>query len=331
MNTTTSSDSQPSPDTTSNGLKPDQVRAQIDATWRLALRGERALVLGGGGSTGNAWLIGVLAGLSDTGLNITHADLTIGTSAGSTAAAQLVSVPPKELLATILSATPQPPTGRANTDQGRKPSRPLTDHLDRFRKIIAESEDAADMRRRMGEEALGVDAATGEAWQAQWRATVESRLPGQHWPERTMLITAVDALTGEPTLFDRHSGVDLVDAVAASCAGGAFAYKIGEGRYIDGGYRSSSENADLAAGYERVLVLSPLSGRSLYPKEWGVDLASQVDQLRVGGSKVETIFPSSDSGHLFVNPMNVWMRAPAAQAGYEQGQALAERIAVFWQ
>ena len=50
--------------------------------------GERALVLGGGGSTGNAWLIGVIAGLFDAGLDVTTPDLTIGTSAGSTAAAR---------------------------------------------------------------------------------------------------------------------------------------------------------------------------------------------------------------------------------------------------
>jgi hypothetical protein len=31
-----------------------------------------------------------------------------------------------------------------------------------------------------------------------------------------VLITAVDALTGEAVVFDRRSGVDLVDAVAAS-------------------------------------------------------------------------------------------------------------------
>lgn len=327
MNTTTSSHSQLSPDTTS---KSGHVRAQIDATGRLPVSGERALVLGGGGSTGNAWLIGIIAGLSDAGLDLTNADLTIGTSAGSTVAAQLVGAAPGELLAAILSTPSQPPTGRGSTDQGRAPRRSMTDHLEAFKKIIAESDDAADMRRRMGEAALGIDAAADDSWQAQWRATVESRLPGQHWPERTVLITAVDARTGEPTMFDRHSGIDLVDAVAASCAGGAFAYKVGEGRYIDGGYRSSSENADLAAGYKRVLVLSPLSGRSLYPKEWGVDLTAQVDQLRAGGSKAETIFPSSESEHLFVNPMNFWMRPPAAQSGYEQGQALAEQIAEFW-
>ncbi len=40
---------------------------------------KRALVLGGGGSTGNAWLIGIVAGLFDSGLDVTSADLTIGT------------------------------------------------------------------------------------------------------------------------------------------------------------------------------------------------------------------------------------------------------------
>lgn len=54
-----------------------------------------ALVLGGGGSTGNAWLIGVIAGLYEAGLNVTEPDLTIGTSAGSTAAAALAGSSPK--------------------------------------------------------------------------------------------------------------------------------------------------------------------------------------------------------------------------------------------
>jgi len=74
-----------------------------------------------------------------------------------------------------------------------------------------------------------------------------------------LLITAVDAETGEPVAFDRHTGVDLVDAVAASCASG-LPYRIGEGRYIDGGYRSNADNVDLAAGSARVLVLSPFGG-----------------------------------------------------------------------
>jgi NTE family protein len=202
--------------------------------------------------------------------------------------------------------------------------------MERTSKIIASAEDAADMRRRMGAAALDMDAASDGSGQTRWRATVAARLPSQLWPERTVLITAVNAHTGEPVVFDRHSGVDLVDAVAASCASG-FAYGIGGSRYIDGGYRSNAENADLAAGYARVLVLSPFGGRSRTPVDWGMHLATQVDELRAGGSRVETIFPDSNSEHMFgANAMDLSLRPPAARAGYDQGRALAGQLTEFW-
>jgi NTE family protein len=89
MNTTPSSTLHPTFATASDRPKSDRDQPQIDATTRVRAWGERALVLGGGGSTGNAWLIGVIAGLLEAGLDVTTADLTIGTSAGSTAAAQM--------------------------------------------------------------------------------------------------------------------------------------------------------------------------------------------------------------------------------------------------
>ncbi len=183
---------------------------------RVRAAGQRALVLGGGGSVGNAWLIGVIAGLFDAGLDVTEADLIIGTSAGSTAAAQITSASPTQLLADILSAAPQQRTGPVGSDGGRVPVRPVADHMRRTSEIIAAAEDSADMRRRLGAAALEMDAAPDGSGQTRWRATVAARLPSQRWPERTVLIVAVDAHTGEPVVFDRHSGVDLVDAVAAS-------------------------------------------------------------------------------------------------------------------
>jgi NTE family protein len=289
----------------------------------------RALVLGGGGSTGNAWLIGVIAGLLDAGLDVTTADLTIGTSAGSTAAAQIAGAAPTELLAAILAPAPGQRTGSAGSGRGRVPDRPVADHMERTGKIIAAAEDAADMRRRMGAAALEMDAASDGSWQTQWRATVAARLPSQRWPQRTMLITAVDAHTGEPVVFDRGSGVDLADAVAASCASG-LPYKIGDNRYIDGGYRRN-ENADLAAGNGRVLVLSPFGGRTRMPLEWGTQLAAQIDELRARSSIVETIFPDSDSEHMFgADAMDPSLRPPAARAGDNQGRALAEQLTGFW-
>jgi len=201
--------------------------------------------------------------------------------------------------------------------------------MERTSKIIAAAADAADMRHRMGAAALELAAASGESVLARWRATVASRLPRQDWPQRTLLITAVNALNGQPVVFDRQSGVDLADAVAASCSSG-FAYRIGDNSYIDGGYRRN-ENADLAAGYRRVLVLSPFGGRTRTPLDWGMQLAAQVDELRASGSTVVTIFPDSASEHMFgANAMDPSLRPPAARAGFEQGRALAGQLCEFW-
>ncbi len=319
--------------TTASG-KPGSGRdqPQADATGRVPAAGERALVLHGGGSAGNAWEIGVVAGLFDAGLDVTEADLIIGTSAGSTAAAQITSAIPSELLAAILAAAPPQGTGPAGPGGGRAPIGPAANHMEITSEIIAAAKDAADMRRRMGAAALDLDAASDGSGQARWRATVAARLPSQRWPEQAILITAVDARTGEPVVFDRHSGVDLADAVAASTANGFGVppYGIGGSRYIDGGYRRN-ENADLAAGYQRVLVLSPFGGRSRHPLEWGMDLATQVSELRAGGSRVETVFPDSDSLTAFgANMMDASTRPPAARAGYRQGRGLAGHLTRFW-
>jgi NTE family protein len=184
----------------------------------------------------------------------------------------------------------------------------------------------------MGAATLEADAAAPSSVHTEWRATVAARLPGEHWPQRLLFIPAVDAHTGEPVVFDRDSGVDLVDAVAASTSNGFGIppYRIGGHRYINGGYRRN-ENADLAAGYARVLVLSPFGGRSRQPMEWGMHLAAQVDELRAGGSRVETIFPDRDAEHMFgVNAMDLSLRPPAARAGYDQGRILAEKLTAFW-
>jgi NTE family protein len=315
----------PHPSSASDRSRSDQDQPQVDATGRLRAVGERALVLHGGGSAGNAWEIGVIAGLFDAGAEVTEADLIIGTSAGSTAAAQITSASPTELLAAILTAARQ----RRTDPVGRAPLGPVTDHMERTNRIIAAAEDAADMRRRMGAAALELDAASDGSGSTRWRATVAARLPSQRWPERAVLITAVDARTGEPVVFDRHSGVDLVDAVAASTSSGP-PYRIGDDRYIDGGYRRN-ENADLATGYERVLVLSPFGGRSRHPPAWGMQLAVQVDELRARGSRVETIFPDGNSLDAFgANMMDPSTRPPAARAGYDQGTALAEQLTDFW-
>src|SRR4029077_2260440 len=78
-------------------------------------------------------------------------------------------------------------------------------------------------------------------------------------PQRDLRITTVDAESGEFVVFKRDSGVELVDAVAASCAVPLVypAVTISTRRFIDGGMRSAA-NADLAAGFDAIVALTPV-------------------------------------------------------------------------
>ena len=276
--------------------------------------------------------IGITAGLFSTGVDVTEADLIIGTSAGATVTAQVTSASPTDLLTATLDA-PTPQLGDLGRPSGgRPPVGPVIDHMERTNRIIATAKDPGDMRRRMGAAALEMDAASDGSGQERWRTTVAARLPTHRWPERAILITAVDALTGEPVVFDRYSGVDPIDAVAASTANGfgVPAFGIGDDRFIDGGYRRN-EKADLAVGYERILVLSPFGGRTRHPEERQMQLAAQVNELRSSRSIVETIFPDSDSRDAFgSNMLDFSRRRPSARAGFEQGMSHGERLARFW-
>jgi NTE family protein len=295
-----------------------------------------ALVLGGGGAAGNAWEIGVIGGLAEAGLDMTEAaDLVVGTSAGATAAAQVRSgIPPAELFASVLS----PPVAPVGQNRERLPSLPMATVFERMRAIGAAATSAADLRRAMGAFGLETDFILGPG-AVQRRAVVAARLPRHEWPDRPMIVVAVNAHTGELAAFNRDSGVDLVDAITASTAlpGLAPTVNINGIRYIDGGVRSA-DNADLASGYANVVVLSPLGGRSGTPSEgqfeglrrrpeWGTDLGSQVEVLRKQGSHVEVITPDADSrAAMGTNQMDPATRIPAVRAGFAQGKREATRV-----
>lgn len=274
----------------------------------------RALVLGGGGVAGIAWETGVIAGLADAGVDVTGADLLLGTSAGANVAAQVGSGLPLEELF------------RRQTEpalQSRElmpPGNPLFDLGTLWGEIVAEAAgDQVKVGRRLGE--LAGTAHTVPVI-ARY-AVIETRLPVHDWPDRTVRVVAVDADTGEPRIFDRTSGVSLIHAVAASSAVPLIwpVVPIAGARYIDGGVRSSS-NADFAAGHDRVLILLP----SPDPR---VD--EEIAALTAAGSRVEVIAPDAATfAALGDNPLDPATRTPAAEAGRAQGRMEAARIDRLW-
>jgi NTE family protein len=270
-----------------------------------------ALVLAGGGVSGIAWMTGLLAGLADAGQDVTGVDVIVGTSAGSTVAAQLGSGLGLEgLFARQVEPELQAAEIMANVD--------LESFATEIAAALQNATTVPEMRRAVGRFAL--DAATVP--EQERRAVIESRLPSYEWPARALKIVAVDAESGQPQVFDNASGVSLVDAVTASCAvPGVWPPATIHGRrYVDGGVRSSA-NADYAAGASRVLAIVPLGNVELFPSD--KTLGQAVDELRASGAEVAIVEPDEASlAAIGTNPLDPSTRKPAAEAGRTQGRGL---------
>lgn len=279
----------------------------------------RALVLGGGGVAGVAWELGILTGLHDAGVDVRGADLIIGTSAGSVVGAQISSGTDLEtLFASQLTPVEQSKERAVAFDP--------TQMMEVFSKAIAEAgSDVRAMRARIGAYALAAPTIP----EAERRAIIESRLPVYTWPQQRLLIVAVDTATGEEYVIGRESGVSLVDAVAASCAvpGVWPPVTIAGRRYMDGGMRSAT-NADLANGYNRILILNPLGEGANY---FGIGPAAEAAALKRAGSQVLVIEPDASSASAIgMNPLDPATRKPSALTGRAQGHEIATEVAAFW-
>lgn len=278
-----------------------------------------ALVCGGGGVWGIAWMTGLAAGLEDHGIDLRQAGLFIGTSAGSVIATQLLGGLSSEELF------------ERQTVPARQP-RELTPPDDCLATImeVMRREWASPRERLRATCDLAERTATVSV--AERRGAIAERLLPQAdaWPEKRLLLTAVDTATLDLVAFDAASGVSLTDAVAASCAvpGVWPPVPIGGTSYVDGGVWRTAENAHLAAGADAVLILSPMGmaldgGPGLNPA-----LAKDVARLESAGASVLVITADEASlAAMASGALDPATREPAARAGRAQGRAEAARVA----
>ncbi|MGV9808452.1 patatin-like phospholipase family protein [Micromonospora chersina] len=277
-----------------------------------------ALVLAGGGVAGIAWELGVLRGLADADPvladRILAADLIVGTSAGSSVAAQITS---GVALDDLYAAQLRPETAEIEVDVD-------TEKLFAgYAAVLTGATGPQDARRRIG--ALALAAQTVDP--AVRLAAIDARLPVKQWPDRRLLLPAVDAETGDEAIFTRESGVTLRDAVAASCAVPGIwpPVAIGDRRYVDGGVRSMT-NADLAAGADRVLIIQPTIAGT--PQPWG-DLDAEIAAL--GPATVYVISADQASVDAFgTNALSPATRAASARAGRAVGAAHADAVRIVF-
>lgn len=264
----------------------------------------KALVLGAGGITGLAWEIGMLLGLAEHGVHLKTPDLLVGTSAGSVVGAQLLGgVPLKDLYETQLAR----PTGPAPAGMGTS-----------FALRYALSAFLPNGSAWLGRQALRAKTVPPE----ERRRVIAERIGHDEWPETPLLITAVEAETGRLKVFDRTSGVSLIDAVAASCAVPLVwpPHTIDGVAYVDGGTRSVT-NADLARGCELLVVLAPVTGINRRP-------GAQAESLHV---PYAVVAPNDLAlTRMGRNPLDPAFRSSAAEAGRQQAEREAEKIGGVW-
>jgi NTE family protein len=273
----------------------------------------RALVLGGGGPVGIAWQSGLVVGLTSRGVDLTVADLILGTSAGSNVGARLAL---GHDLATVVDVAA---VRRVSDHSERVSTSSMEDRLGGLMEVMIEAASITDReaaRAHIGRFAIDAGAGPEERF-----VSLFDVLEGAEWPE-PFACTAIDAVSGEFVVWDRSSGVDLQAAVASSCAvPGIFPpITIGGRRYYDGGLRSPL-NADLAGGHAVVVAVSCMA-RDIP----GSTIVSEVEALRAGGARAELVEPDERFVEVSGGGMHL-MDAARAPDAYEAGFALGEREA----
>jgi NTE family protein len=307
------------------------------------------LVLGAGGTLGEAWMRGLLDGAGRaTGIDFRECEYFVGTSAGS-------------IVASFLAAGREPDSGeeaRAASDWGEAAEDagiPAGAPFDAGRPPGAEDGPSEEASRGIlaGAVRIGAAAATpfaplalastapgGAVARAAALAAVPRptrSLPGlARLVERSgaefdgrLRIAAVDRRNGKRVMFGAPGSPDatVAQAVLASCSiPWVFAPVEIEGReYVDGGVWSPTNlDATPARRGIEVLCLNPTAAaRPLSSVSNAAALAESL-ALRARGARVRTIRPDSGAAEAMgVNLMDRRRAPEALAAGYAQGLALA--------
>jgi NTE family protein len=287
----------------------------------------RALILGGGGPVGVGWESGLAVGLAREGIILSESDLIVGTSAGSIVGARLaLQMDPSQTVDSVSQPIPAEPG--TDGDIGQL----MTVWAD----AAARSLSPEETRVELGRIALAARTPDEDTYVA---ADVFAEVKDCEWPQ-SFRCTAVGTRTGALQVWDQSAGVPLSRAVASSCAvPGVFPpVTIGAERYMDGGMRSPL-NADLAVGYDAVIVVSCMA---LTLPEGFSDptfdaisrqLEAEFALVRDGGAALELVGPGQeflDISGWGANLMNPALSADAYQAGVRQAAVEADRLRAAW-
>lgn len=273
----------------------------------VSLNGSRiALVLGGGGPVGISWLTGIAVGLREAGIDLALADRFVGTSAGA-------------VVGTVLAAGGDPMSLLAEPPADAAPIQADPAKLaEIFSVMFTPGIDPMDAKRRIGELALAAE--TEEP--AVHIARIGGMVGISEWPDRDLVLTAVDANTGELQMWSPGGAATLAEALASTtCVPGVFPpIPIAGRNYIDGGIRSSV-NADLALPADVIVIVEPLA--HIFPRT--------PSDRELGSAREISIIPDADAIAAFGTDLfDRGALTPAFEAGVRQAADAAPRLKDVW-
>lgn len=284
----------------------------------------RTLVLGGGGIFFVAWQVAYLNGLKHAGVDLEHAELVVGTSAGSLVASIVTAghLDRFSKKVNMLAKLPALMSALAPS-QTFAPSQ-----LRALEEFQAAQDNSPDTLRQIGHAALA--ASTPSA--AETRRTLGLTIGLRGWPSQALRITAADCFTGERLVATHDLELSAVRAASASSAvPGIFAPQPLLDRFcMDGGVSGSGTHCDLVAGAQRTLVISlgavlktDIAMMTVPPDNLDVELAG----LAKAGTQAELRGPSDLDITRLMDPAAIpdALALGAAQAAVD-GPALAK----FW-
>src|SRR3954447_25226795 len=294
------------------------------------------LVLAGGGTVGESWMHGVLAGIEDAaGVDLTQAEAFVGTSAGSIVAARLAAgrrpARPKD------GSRSLGPSVQDDAPAGGSPLRAVAQGVARVGfaagapvagAALAAGAPAINLARAA---VLGRAAPHGRSLSglrtrvARWGARFDGRLR----------VCAVDRRSGRRVVFGAPGAAEaeVPDAVCASCAiPWVFSPVPIAGReYVDGGAWSMTNlDAARAGRGTQILCLDPAAGlggedRRIAALRSAFRAASalELQTLRRRGAHVAHVWPDAQAAAAMgANLMDPSRANGALGAGYRQGLAL---------
>lgn len=293
---------------------------------------ERGLVLSGGGAYMISFYAGYLTVLQQQGVDLTKADIAVGTSAGSIVGAIIYSGQLANLAQETDALGEFPwifskliPNSHPNPSQGRG-------------KEAAVKADAytPEVVQAIGRTAMAADNAAGPD---QFYNVVEDVIGITDWPSPKLHTTSNDCFTGERLVVSSEDGIPIQVACAASASlpGQMGPTWLKNRLCMDGAMSCSNTHADVVGGVKRALIFSLTDGGpdavKAHLTNIGIpnSLAQEIQYLEDGGTKtmlvVAGLLPGMTEMTSNMDPQYI---LPAIAYGKQRATEDLEKIKAFW-